>query len=122
MNVNGVVPWRPGGFIRGSLTASLRWLRRRTVWLYNSVSFRSAIAFDDHYDSSLCAATSHPIRIWDPVNHENNAAKFYTAEQRDAIIQAALEAGDAIDAALRAPTKGETLRYWRKIFGPTFDA
>lgn len=85
-------------------------------------TFKTAIAFDDHYDSKLCAVTSHPIRIWDPVNHENNTAKLYTVEQKKAIIEAALDAGDAVDAALRAPTKTETLRYWRKVFGSTFDA
>jgi hypothetical protein len=85
-------------------------------------AFRTAIVFDDHYDSTLCASSSHPIRIWDPVNHENNAAKLYTAAQKDAIVNAALDAGDAIDAALRAPTKSDTLRYWRKVFGSTFDA
>ena len=34
---------------------------------------------------------------------------------------AALDAGDAIDSALRAITKGETVRYCQKIFGPTFN-
>jgi tRNA nucleotidyltransferase (CCA-adding enzyme) len=85
-------------------------------------AFQTAIAFHDHYNPGLCALTSHPIRIWDPVNHENNTAKLYTAEQKQAIVEAALDAGDAIDAALRAPTKGDTLRYWRKVFGSTFDA
>jgi hypothetical protein len=55
------------------------------------------------------------------VNCENNVAKLYTTQNRDLIVDAALDAGDAIDAALRTPTKGETLRYWRKVFGPTFD-
>jgi tRNA nucleotidyltransferase (CCA-adding enzyme) len=85
-------------------------------------AFRTAITFADHYDPALCVATSDAMRIWDPVNHKNNAAKLYTAAQRDAIVDAALEAGDAIDAALRAPTKSDTLRYWRKVFGSTFDA
>ena len=38
----------------------------------------------------------------------------------DSIVEAALEAGDAIDSALLAPTKQETVRYWQKIFGPSF--
>ena len=37
------------------------------------------------------------------------------------LVEAALDAGDAIDSALRAITKGETVRYWQKIFGPTFN-
>lgn len=82
----------------------------------------SEIIFDDHYDPGICVGCDDPIRIWDPVNHENNTAQQYTDAQKRAIIDAALEAGDAIDAALRAPTKTDTLRYWRKVLGSTFDA
>jgi len=85
-------------------------------------AFRSEIVFKDHYNPALCAECSDPIRIWDPVNHKNNTARQYTSAQKDAIIDAALEAGDAIDTALRAPTKADTLRHWRRVFGPTFDA
>jgi transposase-like protein len=62
------------------------------------------------------------MRIWDPVNHENNTARQYTSAQKETIIDVALDAGDAIDAALRAPTKADTLRHWRRVFGPVFDA
>ena len=85
-------------------------------------SFSTGIAFDDHYDSKLCPSSSHPIRIWDPVNHQNNTAMLYTTAQKEVIVEAALDAGDAIDSALRATTKADTLRYWRKVFGSTFDA
>lgn len=85
-------------------------------------SFLTTVIFNDHYDPKLCIECDHPIRIWDPVNHENNTAKLYTENQKDTLIEAALDAGDAIDSALRAPTKTDSLRYWRKIFGPTFDA
>lgn len=81
---------------------------------------RSVIAFADYYDPATCAATDQPIRMWDPVNCENNVAKLYTESQRTAVVDAALDAGDAVDAALRAPTKGDTLRYWRRLFGPAF--
>ncbi len=36
--------------------------------------------------------------------------------------EAALDAGDAIDAALYAPTKQETVYYWQKVFGSSFTA
>ena len=62
-----------------------------------------------------------PCVFGDPVNSENNVAKRYTSINRDKIVESALDAGDAIDAALRAITKGETIRYWRKVFGPTFN-
>lgn len=80
------------------------------------------IAFSDYYSPARCAVTSDPVRIWDPVNCENNVAKLYSADNRGRIVEAALDAGDAIDSALRAITKGETIRYWQKVFGPTFDA
>jgi hypothetical protein len=82
--------------------------------------FKSIIAFADYYSPSSCEATNDPIRIWDPVNCENNVAKLYTKTQRERIIDSALDAGDAIDSALRAPTKTETVSYWRKVLGPSF--
>jgi len=85
-------------------------------------AFKSPIIFSDHYDAQSCEETAHPIRIWDPINPKNNTAKLYTDQQKNTIIEAALDAGDAIDSALRCPTKSDSLRYWRKIFGPTFDA
>jgi hypothetical protein len=85
-------------------------------------AFRTTIAFSDYYHPSACSADGEPVRIWDPVNCENNVAKLYTDENKSVILDAAMEAGDAIDAALHAVSKGETLRYWRKVFGTTFDA
>ena len=86
-----------------------------------SDQFRTTIVFDDYYDPSICPATNDPVRIWDPVNNQNNVANLYTTANRDLLVEAALDAGDAIDAALRSITKGETIRYWRKVFGPTFN-
>jgi len=82
--------------------------------------FASIISFSDNNPASACSVSNDPICIWDPVNCENNVAKLYTKDQRERIVDAALDAGDAIDSALRAPTKGETLVYWRKVFGPSF--
>jgi tRNA nucleotidyltransferase (CCA-adding enzyme) len=83
--------------------------------------FETAIAFDDYYDPDDCEATADPIQIWDPVNCENNVATLYTPDNKNRITEAALDAGDAIDSALRAITKGETVRYWQKVFGPAFN-
>lgn len=82
--------------------------------------FETAIAFADYYDPKSCTAQDGPVRIWDPVNNKNNVSALYTVQNKDRIVDAALDAGDAIDSALRAVTKGETVRYWQKIFGPTF--
>ncbi len=87
-----------------------------------SDDFRTTIAFKDYYDPKTCKVTAEPIRIWDPVNCENNIAKLYTIQNKSKIVSAALDAGDAVDSALRAITKAETVRYWQKVFGPTFNA
>jgi len=79
------------------------------------------IIFDDYYKLSEVGTFSDPIQIIDPVNPENNAARLYTRIDQNRIIEAALEAGDAIDAALYAPTKQETIYYWQKVFGPSFN-
>ena len=81
---------------------------------------RKKIVFTDYYQISAVGKFSNPIQIIDPVNAENNVASLYTDAQADAIVEAALEAGDAIDAALAAPTKRETVYYWQKVFGPSF--
>ena len=81
---------------------------------------REQIAFDDYYPLSAIGSFSDPVQIIDPVNEENNAARLYTENQAAAIADAALDAGDAIDAALRAPTKWQTVYYWQKVFGSAF--
>ena len=85
-----------------------------------STKLRERIVFDDYYDPADVGVLTEPVQIIDPVNMQNNVAKLYTTGQADAIFEAAMEAGDAIDAALHAPTKGETVYYWRKVFGPSF--
>ena len=80
------------------------------------------IIFSDYYSPSEVATSNEPIRIFDPVNPENNVAKLYTQRQAEEICEVALDAGDAIDAALAAPTKGRTVYYWQKVFGPSFNA
>lgn len=83
---------------------------------------REKIVFSDYYTARSVGSFSEPIQIIDPVNRENNVSKLYSGAQADEIVDAALDAGDAIDAALAAPTKGETVRYWRKVFGTSFQA
>lgn len=80
------------------------------------------IAFTDYYPASKIGAFSEPVQIIDPVNELNNVSKLYSRSQAATIVEAACDAGDAIDAALAAPTKGETVRYWQKVFGPAFQA
>lgn len=83
-------------------------------------NMRERIVFSDYYKPSAVGTFTEPVQIIDPVNAENNASRLYTANQADAIVDAALDAGDAIDAALAAPTKQETVYYWQKVFGSAF--
>ena len=54
------------------------------------------------------------------MNAKNNVSHLYSDAEADAIVEATLEAGDAIDAALAAPTRQETVAYWQKVFGSSF--
>lgn len=83
-------------------------------------NLRQRIVFADHYPASDAAKFKEPVQIFDPINCTNNVARLYTEAQADAIVEAALDAGDAIDAALAAPTKQLTVYYWQKVFGNAF--
>lgn len=80
---------------------------------------REKILFKDNYPESSVGTFSHRVQIIDPVNASNNVSRLYTDANATAICEAALDAGDAIDAALAAPTKQETVYYWQKVFGPS---
>lgn len=81
---------------------------------------REKIFFTDNYAASAVGTFSHRVQIIDPVNGVNNVSRLYTDKNAAAIFEAALDAGDAIDAALSAPTKQETVYYWQKVFGTSF--
>lgn len=81
---------------------------------------REKIFFEDNYSASKVGVFNDPVQIIDPVNAENNVARLYTKQNVDVMIEAALDAGDAIDAALYAPNKQLTVGYWQKVFGPSF--
>lgn len=83
-------------------------------------NFRERIVFSDYFPASTVGRFTEPVQIIDPVNAENNVSRLYTSAQADMIVDAALDAGDAIDAALAAPTKGESIYYWQKVFGSSF--
>lgn len=84
--------------------------------------FRQRIVFADYYPASSVGTLSDTVQIIDPVNATNNVARLYTVANADAIVAAALDAGDAIDAALAAPNKQLTVAYWQKVFGSSFQA
>jgi len=81
---------------------------------------REQIAFADFYKVSEVGKFTERIKIIDPVNAKNNVSVLYTDAQAKLILEAASDAGDAIDSALAAPTKQDTVRYWQKVFGSSF--
>lgn len=83
---------------------------------------RERIVFTDYYPAAAVDDFTDAVQIIDPVNASNNVSCLYTSGHQQAIVEAALDAGDAIDAALRAPTKSETVAYWKLVFGPAFIA
>jgi hypothetical protein len=83
-------------------------------------NLREEITFTDYYGADAVGDFREPVRIIDPVNGQNNVSRLYSNAQADAIVEAALTAGDAIDAALAATTKEKTVYYWQKVFGSAF--
>lgn len=84
-------------------------------------NLQEKIFFTDNYYSSV-GTFSQRVQIIDPVNAMNNVSRLYTDANVSAIYEAAIDAGDAIDSALSALTKQETVRYWQKVFGSAFQA
>lgn len=83
--------------------------------------FAEQIAFKDYAaEAGTPGPCGDPIRVFDPVNAENNVGRKYSDDDRRVIVDECVDAGDAIEAALKARTKTETLSYWRRVFGPSF--
>ncbi len=85
-----------------------------------TTNLNKRIVFEDHYSASTVGVLNDRVQVIDPINANNNVARLYTEKEAAAIVDAALDAGDAIDAALAATTKEKTLYYWQKVFGSTF--
>lgn len=79
------------------------------------------MAFTDYYPASrLPDSTGAAIEVIDPVNPENNVSDKYTWADREALVNAAEEAADAIREALYSTTKGRAVELWQVILGPSF--
>jgi tRNA nucleotidyltransferase (CCA-adding enzyme) len=86
-----------------------------------SSGLKKRIFFTDNYDeASLPHDSQDEIKIYDPVNPENNVAGRYTNSDRNQIIEAAKDALDALTEARYATTKGRTVSLWQVVFGSTF--
>jgi hypothetical protein len=82
---------------------------------------REQVVFTDYYAASDVIASADPIRVWDPVNPENNVAAGYRESDRRRLVQRATDALDQVTWAATAPTKGAANDAWRFVFGPTFE-
>ena len=60
------------------------------------------------------------VVILDPVNAENNVARRITDADCDEIVRKATEAWEILTAARNNNYKGETLEYWKSVFGRSF--
>ncbi|MEX2193862.1 MAG: CBASS oligonucleotide cyclase [Thermoleophilaceae bacterium] len=79
------------------------------------------VAFTDFYKAGkLPKATGAAIEIFDPVNPDNNVAARYDARRRQAIVDAAEAAADALAEARYADTKGRAVERWQQILGSSF--
>jgi len=61
-----------------------------------------------------------PVVILDPVNSDNNVARRMTEVERQEIVNKARDAWEILTAARNNNFKGETLEYWKEIFGRSF--
>ncbi len=82
---------------------------------------RDRIGFTDYYEAGdLPDPTGAAIELFDPVNPDNNVAARYTTTERDAIVEAAADALDALSEAAYAEGKGRAVERWQVLLGPTF--
>ncbi len=87
-----------------------------------TTGLRERISFTDYYkNSELPVATGAAIEVFDPVNPANNVAKQYSTTDRDAIVESAHDALDALVEAHHATTQGRAVDLWRIVLGPAFD-
>lgn len=82
---------------------------------------KERVFFTDHYTAtSLPVEHIDVIEVFDPVNPENNITRNYAETDRQAIVNAAHEALDALNEAQYATTKSEAVECWQDILGRGF--
>lgn len=81
---------------------------------------KERVFFTDHYTANDLPSSTDPIQVFDPVNPSNNVAKNYTDADRQAIVEAAHTALDALGEARYAITKGEAVECWQDVLGTGF--
>lgn len=79
---------------------------------------REAIVFPEN--GTVSTLPKDRAVVLDPVNSDNNVARRLTDVQCAEIVQKAMEAWENITAARNNNHKGETLEYWKTVFGRSF--
>lgn len=79
---------------------------------------REKLYFTDYETPS--SLPNDRVVILDPVNHENNVARRLTDADCNEIISKATEAWELLTAASNNKYNGETLEYWKAVFGRSF--
>jgi hypothetical protein len=83
--------------------------------------FQEPVIFTDLYGLSDVSTTSaEAIRVYDPVNPDNNVARRYDTAARLLIVSSAQIAFDALTEAHYATTQGRAFECWRGVLGPSF--
>lgn len=78
------------------------------------------VAFDDYPANKFSNSADAAIKVFDPVNAENNVTKRYTVDDRSKLVKAAEDAADAIREASYATSAGRAVESWRTVLGPSF--
>lgn len=63
---------------------------------------------------------SNPVRVYDPTNNENNVTARIQETERVEIVNAAMQAIQAINHAMSVERKGDTVALWQRVLGPQF--
>lgn len=83
---------------------------------------KTPIIFSDNYSPSrVTTNNSDIVRIYDPVNPENNAGKTITSDEYSKILQKGQEAMNVLMMATCAPSKAKAIEQWQRILGPSFN-
>jgi hypothetical protein len=83
-----------------------------------SSQLKQKISFKEN--GTVTSYPNDPVVILDPVNSQNNVTRRITDAERIEIVKKALEAWETISTASHNGFKGETVEFWRNIFGRGF--
>lgn len=79
---------------------------------------REPVSFRDYYTSP--AECNDPVKVFDPVNPDNNVASGLDGIRRAALVRACQEAFENLASAQTAHTTGGAREYYQRVFGPRY--